>query len=137
VNGFPQARVQTCIVHLVRASLDYVGCKERKQVAADLKAVYRAATAGEAEQRLAQFAAQWDSRYAAIALRPLRGAQKARGLDCGPRRPNNPTIRGEGKKEKFCSGPNNRDGVYTKSCTLPGRPGKPHPPDKEKTIPNP
>ena len=59
--------MQTCIVHLVRASLNYVGWKERKQVAADLKTVYRAATAEEAEQRLAQFAAQWDSRYAPIA----------------------------------------------------------------------
>jgi len=64
---FPQAQVQTCIVHLVRASLNYVSWKERKQVATDLKAVYRAATAEEAEQRLAQFAAQWDNRYASIA----------------------------------------------------------------------
>ena len=54
-------------MHLVRASLNYVGWKERKQVAADLKEVYRAATADEAEQRLAAFAAQWDSRYAPIA----------------------------------------------------------------------
>jgi putative transposase len=64
---FPQAQVQTCIVHLVRASLNYVGWKERKQVVADLKTVYRAATAEEAEQRLGQFAAKWDNRYASIA----------------------------------------------------------------------
>jgi putative transposase len=64
---FPRAQVQTCIVHLVRASLNYVGWKERKQVAADLKAVYRAATAEEAEQRLTQFAAKWDNRFASIA----------------------------------------------------------------------
>lgn len=64
---FPQAQVQTCIVHLVRASLNYVGWKERKQVAADLKEVYRAATVEEAEQRLAQFAAKWDNRFASIA----------------------------------------------------------------------
>ena len=51
----------------MRASLNYVSWKERKQVATDLKAVYRAATAEEAEQRLAQFAAQWDNRYASIA----------------------------------------------------------------------
>ncbi len=63
---FPQVQVQTCIVHLVRASLNYVGWKERKQVAADLKTVYRAATAEEAEQRLAQFAAKWDNRFASI-----------------------------------------------------------------------
>jgi len=54
-------------VHLVRASLNYVGWKERKQVAADLKTVYRAATAEQAEQQLAAFAARWDSRYAPIA----------------------------------------------------------------------
>jgi transposase-like protein len=35
-----------------------VGWKERKQVAADLKAVYWAATAEDAEQWLAQFAVQ-------------------------------------------------------------------------------
>jgi putative transposase len=36
---FPQAQVQLCIVHLVRASLNYVNWKERKQVAADLKPI--------------------------------------------------------------------------------------------------
>jgi putative transposase len=74
---FPQAQVQTCIVHLVRASLNYVGWKERKQVAAELKEVYRAATADEAEQRLAAFAAQWDSRYAPIAALWRRQWQQA------------------------------------------------------------
>ena len=64
---FLQAQVQTCIVHLVRASLNYVGWKERKQVAADLKEVYRAATAEQAEQGFVAFAARWDSRYASIA----------------------------------------------------------------------
>ena len=59
--------MQTCIVHLVRASLNFVGWKERKQVAADLKAIYRSATAEQAEQQLGQFAAQWDHRYAPIA----------------------------------------------------------------------
>ena len=44
--------MQLCIVHMVRASLNYVNWKERKQVAADLKAIYRAATAEQAEQEL-------------------------------------------------------------------------------------
>jgi hypothetical protein len=39
---FPQAQVQLCIVHLVRASLNYVNWKQRKLVAQDLKAIYRA-----------------------------------------------------------------------------------------------
>jgi len=58
LKGFPQAiesvypgaKVQLCIVHLVRASLNYVNWKERKAVAADLKAIYRAATEPQAEQ---------------------------------------------------------------------------------------
>src|SRR5579864_7152192 len=46
---FPQTRVQLCIVHLMRASLNYVNWKERKLVAADLKHIYRAATEAQAE----------------------------------------------------------------------------------------
>ena len=49
------------------------------------------------------------------ALRPLT----RQGLDCGPRRSNNSTIRGEGKKENFCSGQTIRNSVYTKYRTLP------------------
>ena len=47
---FPQATVQTCIVHLLRHSLDFVSWKDRKPVAAALKDIYRAvdAAAGEA-----------------------------------------------------------------------------------------
>ncbi|HEY8502079.1 MAG TPA: IS256 family transposase [Solirubrobacterales bacterium] len=47
---FPDATVQTCIVHLLRQSLAFVAYKDRKAVAAALKEVYRAldATAGEA-----------------------------------------------------------------------------------------
>ena len=41
---FPQAQVQTCIVHLVRHSLRFVPWKDRKEVAVDLKAIYRAET---------------------------------------------------------------------------------------------
>ena len=63
---FPEARVQTCIVHMVRASLNYVSWKERKQVAADLKAVYRAATEAQAEQELNEFIAKWGHKYQAI-----------------------------------------------------------------------
>ena len=63
---FPQAQVQLCIVHMVRASLNYVNWKERKQVAADLKPIYRAATAAEAEMNLEEFIAKWGSKYKAI-----------------------------------------------------------------------
>ena len=63
---FPETRVQLCIVHLVRASLNYVNWKERKQVAADLKLIYRAATEAQAEQELKEFTAKWGSKYQAI-----------------------------------------------------------------------
>jgi putative transposase len=64
---FPKAQVQLCIVHLVRASLNYVNWQERKRVAADLRNVYRAATAEQAELELQTFAAQWDAKYPTIA----------------------------------------------------------------------
>lgn len=52
---FPSTLVQTCIVHLIRASLKFVTWKERKALAADLKLIYRAATAEMAELALAEF----------------------------------------------------------------------------------
>lgn len=64
---FPQAQVQLCIVHLVRSSLNYVGWKERKQVAQDLKSVYRAATEEEARREIAAFAERWNQKYSTIA----------------------------------------------------------------------
>lgn len=64
---FPQTEVQLCIVHLVRHSLNYVGSKQRKQVAADLKLIYSAATETEAEQRLAEFSLKWDAKFPMIA----------------------------------------------------------------------
>lgn len=64
---FPKAQVQLCIVHVVRQSLAFVGYKQRKEVAADLQKIYRAATREEAELRLAEFAAKWDARFPTIA----------------------------------------------------------------------
>lgn len=64
---YPQTQVQLCLVHLMRFSLAYVSFKDRKAVAADLKAIYGAATADEAELKLEEFAAKWDSRYPSIA----------------------------------------------------------------------
>jgi putative transposase len=60
---YPKAEVQLCIVHMVRASLNYVNWKQRKEVAADLKRIYQSATAAEAEVRLEEFAAKWDEVY--------------------------------------------------------------------------
>ncbi len=63
---FPQARVQLCIVHMVRASLNYVNWKERKQVAGDLKAIYRAGSESQAAGELEEFIGRWGSKYQAI-----------------------------------------------------------------------
>jgi putative transposase len=63
---YPQTQIQLCIVHLVRASLNYVNWKERKQVAGDLKEIYRAATAIQAEMELNAFQAKWGSKYQAV-----------------------------------------------------------------------
>ena len=65
---FPEASVQTCIVHLIRHSLNYCNWKERAAVAAALKLIYRAASAEEAEQRLTEFeAGAWGRKYPTIA----------------------------------------------------------------------
>jgi len=64
---FPKTEVQLCIVHLVRYSLNYVGWKQRKEVARDLKTIYTSATEAEAETRLAEFAAKWDAKFPTIA----------------------------------------------------------------------
>jgi len=64
---FPQTEVQLCIVHLVRHSLNYVGWKQRKEVARELKLIYTAATDVEAEQRLAEFGLKWDAKFPMIA----------------------------------------------------------------------
>ncbi|MCH7694996.1 MAG: IS256 family transposase [Proteobacteria bacterium] len=63
---FPQTQVQLCIVHKVRSSLKYVPWKERKAVAADLRAVYGAATLKEAENAFTRFGDKWDEKYPAI-----------------------------------------------------------------------
>ena len=63
---YPKAQVQLCIVHLVRASLNYVTWQDRKKVVADLKPIYKAATADEAERQLKEFESRW-VKYPAIA----------------------------------------------------------------------
>jgi len=51
---FPKTVVQLCIVHMVRHSLNYVSWKRRKEVAADLRRIYAAATLEEAELMLGE-----------------------------------------------------------------------------------
>ena len=64
---FPDATVQTCIVHLLRQSLAFVAYKDRKAVAAALKEVYRAVDATAGEAALAAFEdSPWGRKYPAI-----------------------------------------------------------------------
>ncbi len=63
---FPKTTVQLCLVHMVRYSLNYVGWKLRKVVAADLKRIYQSATAEQAEIRLTEFEQKWDAAYPTI-----------------------------------------------------------------------
>ena len=63
---FPRTQVQLCLVHMVRHSLRYVSWKQRKEVAADLKTIYQAATAEQAEMNLTTFEAKWDKTHPSI-----------------------------------------------------------------------
>jgi putative transposase len=63
---YPKAAVQLCIVHMVRNSLHFVPWKVQKEVAADLRTIYTAATADEAGLMLAQFETKWDAQYLPI-----------------------------------------------------------------------
>jgi len=65
---FPEALVQTCIVHLIRHSTSYASWKERKALAAALKPIYRATTLQAAVAALDEFeAGPWGLKYPAIA----------------------------------------------------------------------
>jgi putative transposase len=63
---YPKTAVQLCIVHMVRYSLNYVSWKLRKEIAADLRTIYAAATVEEAEQNLNEFEQKWGMAYAPI-----------------------------------------------------------------------
>src|SRR5918912_392764 len=65
---FPEATVQTCIVHLLRHSLEFVAYKDRKAVAVALKEIYRAVDAKAGEAALSAFEeGPWGGKYPAIA----------------------------------------------------------------------
>jgi putative transposase len=55
--AYPRTTLQTCLVHLIRRSLEFASWKDRKALAAALKAIYRSASADAAEAALAAFAA--------------------------------------------------------------------------------
>jgi len=79
---FPHILVQLCMVHLVRNSLKYVNYKQRAEVARDLKTIYSAATAEEAEFQLEVFAEKWDKHSPVANLGERTGRVLSR---CSPR----------------------------------------------------
>ncbi len=64
---FPRTTLQTCIVHLIRNSLDYASWKDRKPLATALRPIYAAASAEAAEAALDAFAAgEWGRRFPTV-----------------------------------------------------------------------
>jgi putative transposase len=63
---FPKTTVQTCVVHLIRTSLKYVPRREREQVARDLKPIYTAKDADQAQAELEAFDEKWGARFPPI-----------------------------------------------------------------------
>jgi putative transposase len=61
--AFPQTEIQKCIIHQIRNSTRYVSYKDLKQVTADLKPIYKAATEEMARAELDQFEAKWGGKY--------------------------------------------------------------------------
>ena len=63
---YPKTKVQLCIVHMIRNSLKYVSWKQRKEMAADLKTIYRADTVELAEENLDIFAKKWNATHPTV-----------------------------------------------------------------------
>ncbi len=64
---YPQAQIHHCVVHLVRQSLAYVSWQDRKKVAGELKAIYKAPTLEAAEAQLLAFeTSTWGKRFPPI-----------------------------------------------------------------------
>ena len=65
---FPHTIVQTCVVHLIRNSMDFASWKDRRAIAAELKKIYRAKDADAGKKALDEFdASPWGRKYRAIA----------------------------------------------------------------------
>ncbi|MFA7491341.1 MAG: IS256 family transposase [Mariniphaga sp.] len=63
---FPQAEVQSCIIHQVRNSIKYVASKDQKVFMSDLKKVYQAATKSQAETELLNLDETWGKKYPVV-----------------------------------------------------------------------
>jgi putative transposase len=63
---YPEAKIQLCIVHMVRHSMKLVPWKDYKAVTADLKSIYQSVTEQEASLELERFAHKWNDKYPQI-----------------------------------------------------------------------
>jgi putative transposase len=64
---FPKTTLQTCLVHLIRNSLDYASWKDRKPLAAALRPIYAAASAEAAEAALDAFeSGEWGRKFPTV-----------------------------------------------------------------------
>src|SRR5439155_7688251 len=81
---YPRTQVQLCIVHLVRASLNYVSWRRRKEVASDLRKIYQSATEAEAEVRLYEFEVNWGSQYPMVSQVSRRNWEHVRQFFAHP-----------------------------------------------------
>ena len=64
---FPQTTLQTCLVHLIRNSLDYASWKDRKPLAVALRPIYAAASAEAGLAALEMFEAdEWDRKFPTV-----------------------------------------------------------------------
>lgn len=60
---FPKAKVQLCILHMIRNSLRFVSWKDKKALAAGLRKIYKSTTEQAARNQLDRFSEIWDSQY--------------------------------------------------------------------------
>jgi putative transposase len=63
---WPQAVVQTCVIHLIRASLRYASKADWGVIAKQLKPIYTAPTEQAALDAFAEFSTKWEGKYPAI-----------------------------------------------------------------------
>jgi len=89
--AFPEAIVQTCIVHLLRNSMDFVSWKHRKPLAGALTGICRAVDAKSAKEALTAFeTSEWGQRYPAItgSMRPVCSTARSMVTGLLPTSPN-------------------------------------------------
>jgi putative transposase len=65
-NVWPKAIVQTCVVHLIRASMRFVSYNDRKEVAKALKPIYTAVNEEAAKQAFNELKHQWSDKYSGL-----------------------------------------------------------------------